>query len=99
MGRRYCTSIRAGIIGIACLAFGLKTNGSIVTTPSPRSKRFLDNDAVQFFDSSGKQDPNVRIRFNWLEKNLKKTKSPDERKYVFGSKHERECLLLNRVRE
>lgn len=67
--------------------------------PSPRSRRFLDNDAVQFFDTSGKQDPNVRIRFNWLEKNLKKTKSPDERKYVFGSKHERECLLLNRVRE
>lgn len=67
--------------------------------PLPRSRGFIYDDAVQFFDASRKQDPNVRIRFDWLEKNLRKTKTPDERKYVFGSKHERECLLLNRIRD
>jgi hypothetical protein len=67
--------------------------------PSPRSKRFIDNDAVQLLDTSGKQDPNVRIRFNWLEKNLKNAKNHGECKYVFGNNSERECLLLNRIRE
>jgi hypothetical protein len=67
--------------------------------PSPLSKRFIDNDAVQLLDTPGKQDPNVRIRFNWLEKNLKKAKNHGECKYVFGNKNERECLLLNRIRE
>jgi hypothetical protein len=67
--------------------------------PSPRSKRFINNDAVQFAATTGQQDPNLIIRFDWLEKNINKTKDSDERKYVFGCKNDRECLLLNRIHE
>ena len=65
--------------------------------PSPRSKRFINNDAVQFVATTGQQDPNLIIRFDWLEKNFKRTKNHDERKYILGSKNDRECLLLNRI--
>jgi hypothetical protein len=67
--------------------------------PSPRSKRFINNDSVQFVTTTGQQDPNLRIHFDWLEKDFDQAQHPDERKYVFGNIDNRECLLLNRVRE
>ena len=66
--------------------------------PSPRSKRFISNDAVQFDLSAGQQEPNLRIHCDWLEKNFNKAKNPDDRKYILGNIDDRECLLLNRIR-
>jgi hypothetical protein len=66
--------------------------------PFPRSKRFLESDAVKFIETTEQQDPNLIIRCDWLEKKFNKTKDSDERKYVFGCKNDRECLLLNRIR-
>ncbi|KAF0221147.1 MAG: hypothetical protein FD174_645 [Geobacteraceae bacterium] len=79
---------------------GLRSEGGWLHCydPSPRSKRFINSDAVQFVDTTGQQDPNLIIRCDWLDKNFKKTKDSDERKYVFGSVNDRECLLLNRIR-
>lgn len=65
--------------------------------PSPRSKRFINNDAVQFVATSG-QEPNLIIRCDWLDKDCKAAKDADARKYVFGSVADRECLLLRRKR-
>jgi hypothetical protein len=65
--------------------------------PAPHSKRFINNDAVQFATTTGQQEPNLRIRFDWLEKDFDTTKNTDERKYVFGCHDDRECLLLNRI--
>jgi hypothetical protein len=65
--------------------------------PYPHSKRFIKNDAVEFVSSSGNQEPNLRIRFDWLEKDFDKIDDYDERKYVLGSFDDRECLLLNRI--
>jgi hypothetical protein len=65
--------------------------------PAPRSKKFVKNDAVQFVASTGQQEPNLLIRCDWLNKKYKKTKNSDERKYIFGCKNDRECLLLNRI--
>lgn len=64
--------------------------------PAPRTKRFIKNDAVEFIDSHG-QEPNLRIRSDWLERKLSKDLPADECKYVFGNYEHRECLLLNRI--
>lgn len=66
--------------------------------PSPRTKRFISNDAVQFDAVAGQQEPNLIIRCDWLEKDFEKTENHDDRKYVFGGHDDRECLLLNRIR-
>jgi hypothetical protein len=65
--------------------------------PFPRTKRFINDEAVKFVTSTGQQEANLLIRFDWLDKSFKKTKDFDGRKYVFGSKNDRECLLLNRI--
>lgn len=65
--------------------------------PSPRTKRFIDNDAVQFEMTSTHQEPNLRIRVDWLERRLEKTQHAHERKYVLGNYDDRECVLLNRI--
>lgn len=68
--------------------------------PFPRSKRFfVNNDAVLFVESSGRQDPNLMIRCDWLEKEFEKNVDYGNYKYVLGSRDDRECLLLNRVHE
>ncbi|GFE60803.1 hypothetical protein [Geobacter sp. AOG2] len=66
--------------------------------PSPRSKRFINVDAIQFSATASQQEPNLRIRCDWLDKNIRRTKDADERKYVLGNKDDRECLLLRRCR-
>lgn len=66
--------------------------------PSPRTKRFVNNDAVQFDLSASQQEANLRIRCDWLEKNFYRAKHPDDRKYILGGIDDRECLLLNRIR-
>ena len=64
--------------------------------PSPRSKRFINVDAVQFSATATQQEPNLRIRCDWLDKDFKMAREPDERKYVLGNVDDRECLLLRR---
>jgi hypothetical protein len=78
---------------------GLRSEGGWLYCydPAPHTKRYINNDAVEFIATTGKQDPNLRIRFDWLEKDIKKTKNSDERKYIFGCHDERECLLMNRI--
>lgn len=65
--------------------------------PAPQSKRFINNDAVQFVATTEPQAPNLIISFDWLEKDFNTTKDANERKYVLGCKDDRECLLLNRI--
>ena len=78
---------------------GLRTEGEWLHCydPAPHSKRFIKNEAVQFIARSGQQETNLRIHFDWLEKDFNKTRNSDEKKYVFGHNDERECLLLNRI--
>lgn len=79
------------------LAFRFEEGWLHCHDPSPRSKRFINNDAVQFTEPTGHQDPNLRIRSDWLENDFDQTQHADKRKYVFGSIDNRECLLLNRI--
>lgn len=65
--------------------------------PHPPSNQFKNHDAVQFLGISRDHEPNLLIRIDWLEKNISRTNSAAERKYVLGDKEERECLLLNRI--
>lgn len=64
--------------------------------PSPRSKRFVDIEAIQFAATAGQQEPNLRIRCDWLDKNITQATEADGRKYVLGNVDDRECLLLRR---
>ena len=66
--------------------------------PHPPSNRFKNHDAVEFVSPTGIHEPNLYIRKDWLEKDVRRVKTPDERKYVLGEKRDRECLLVNRVR-
>lgn len=66
--------------------------------PSPRSKRFIDNDAVRFVDTPGWQEANLVISIDWLEKNFDTSLTADERKYVLGRTTSRQCLLMKRIR-
>ena len=69
MERRCCVCIQL-VDRHYILAFRFEDGCAvIVTIPSPRSKRFIDNDAVQFTEPTGHQDPNLRIRSDWLENN------------------------------
>lgn len=63
----------------------------------PRTKRFINNDAVQFDLSAGRQEANLRIHCDWLGKNFNRAKHPDDLKYILGDIDDRECLLLNRI--
>jgi len=65
--------------------------------PYPRTRRYIKSDAVQFVETSRKHEPNLKIHFNWLEKDIEKEKHLNGRKFVFGSIDDRECLLLNRI--
>ncbi len=64
--------------------------------PAPRSKRYINHDAVEFIDSH-RQEPNLRIRSDWLDRKIENDSSYEECKYVFGAYEHRECLLLNRI--
>lgn len=66
--------------------------------PLPRTKRFIQNESIQFIEPTNKHDPNLKIRCDWLDKTFKTAKTPEERKYIFGGNSYRECLLLNRIR-
>jgi hypothetical protein len=66
--------------------------------PHPRTKRYINNDSVQFIEHTKHQTPNLKIRINWLETNFDNAQHADERKYVFGSIDSRECVLINRIR-
>ena len=65
--------------------------------PSPRTRRYITDEAVQFVEPMSHHGPNLRIRSDWLERDLDNATNPDERKYVFGNTDYRECLLLNRI--
>lgn len=79
------------------LAFRFENGWLHCHDPSPRSKRFIDNDAVQFTEPTSQQDPNLKIRSDWLENDFNQAENADERKYIFGNIDNRECLLLNRI--
>jgi hypothetical protein len=65
--------------------------------PYPRTKRYIDSEVVQFVEPECRHGPNLRIRSDWLERELDQAVHADERKYVFGNTANRECLLLNRI--
>jgi len=67
--------------------------------PYPRTMRFINNDAVQFISTTGHHEPNLKIRMDWLDKEFNQAVTPDDRKYILGDYDDRECLLLNRIRE
>ena len=66
--------------------------------PAPHSKRFKIPDTVVFIEACG-QEPNLKIRCNWLDRMLHEAANHDECKYIFGNNEQRECLLLNRIHE
>lgn len=65
--------------------------------PAPRVRKYLYSDEVQIIEPTGHQTPNLRIKLDWLEHDPYLEESSSERKYVFGSIDDRECLLLNRI--
>lgn len=65
--------------------------------PYPRSRRYIDNEVVQFVEPTCHHGPNLRIRSDWLERDIDQAQHADERKYVLGNIVKRECLLLNRI--
>lgn len=65
--------------------------------PAPRTKRFINVDAVQFVAATDHQNPNLKIRLDWLEKDFNKTADSNGRKYILGRTPDRQCLLLNRI--
>ena len=79
------------------LGFKLKGEWLHCYDPSPRTNRFIKNDAVQFIKPTGRQEPNLIIRCDWLDRNLDNATHPDDYKYVFGNNDNRECLLLNKI--
>lgn len=79
------------------LAFHYEDRWLYCYDPSPRTKRFLDNGAVQFDLSAGQQEANLRIHCEWLEKSFNNAKHSNDRKYTLGDIDDRECLLLNRI--
>lgn len=66
--------------------------------PLPRTKRFIHNEQIQFIEPAGKQDANLRIHCNWIDRTFKTAKTPEQRKYIFGTRYQRECLLLQRIK-
>ncbi|MBT0664497.1 hypothetical protein KI809_09315 [Geobacter pelophilus] len=65
--------------------------------PSPRTRRYLNNDAVQFDLNSGHQEANLLIRCDWLDRDFTGARNHHNNKYIFGSTDNRECFLLNRI--
>ena len=65
--------------------------------PLPRVRKYLYSDDVQIIEPAGQQTPNLRIKRDWLEHDPYHEETSSERKYVFGSIDDRECLLLNRI--
>lgn len=65
--------------------------------PAPPSKRSGKQDYVECFAEARGQQPNVRIRSDWLDREIGKDSSHDECIYVFGDYENRESLLLNRI--
>jgi hypothetical protein len=65
--------------------------------PYPRNRRNINHDAIQSVESNGQQEPNLRIRLDWLESDFELAQNTADRKYVFGKIDNRECLLLNRI--
>jgi hypothetical protein len=65
--------------------------------PSPRVRKYLYGDDVQIIEPAGHQTPNLRIKRDWLELDPYHEETSSDRKYVFGSIEDRECLLLNRI--
>lgn len=66
--------------------------------PLPRTKRFIHNEFIQFIEPAGNQEANLRVRCDWLDRTFKTAKTLEERKYIFGTKCHRECLLLHRTK-
>lgn len=65
--------------------------------PLPRSKRFINNEALQFLEPVGRHEANLRIRCDWIDRTFKAAPTPEQRKYIFGTRYLRECLLLQRI--
>ncbi len=79
------------------LAFKCEDGWLYCYDPYPRAKKLVVNESVQFIDSNGQQEPNLKIRCDWIDKDMKKAKKPDDRKFILGDNDDRECLLLNRL--
>lgn len=80
------------------LGFQKKEDWLYCYDPLPRTKRFIHNESIQFLEPVGKQDANLRIRCDWLDKTFKAAETTESRKYIFGGNSYRECLLLQRIR-
>lgn len=65
--------------------------------PAPRTKRFINNEAVQFLPTTKLHDPNLKIRLGWIDRTFSDAKTQEERKFILGCTEYRECLLLNRI--
>lgn len=66
--------------------------------PYLRSNKFVTSEAVQFIEQQGPQQPNLRIRSDWLDRTGSQALTSHDRKYIFGCPDYRECLLLNRIK-
>lgn len=65
--------------------------------PSPRTRRYLNNDSVKFHLTASHQEANLVIRCDWLDRDFTAPKNHDDSKYILGSTDCRECVLLNRI--
>ena len=79
------------------LAFRLEGDRLHCHDPFPRTRRFIDDDAVQMIATTRLQEPNLIMKTAWLDRTFKQTKTFAARKYILGDYDNRECLLLNRI--
>ena len=81
------------------LAFQIRDDWLYCYDPKPRTKRFIDNEAVQFLPTIKRHDANLKIRLDWIDKDCTDETSQEERRYTLGCHEDRECLLLKRIQE
>ena len=79
------------------LAYQIRDDWLYCYDPAPRTKRFIDNEAVQFLTTTKLHDPNLKIRLDWIDRTFVEAKTQEEKKFILGCTEYRECLLLNRI--
>lgn len=72
------------------LGLAIKDEWLYCYDPYPRTSK-ANKEGYEFISDGGRQEPNLRIKCSWLDKN------PNAKKYRLGSKIERECVLLKRA--
>lgn len=79
------------------LAFDVDDDWLCCYDPAPRTKRYINHDAVQFNHAAQYQEANLHIRRNWLDRTLAMTTNSEDSKYIIGDFEDRECLLMNKA--